>query len=140
MIIDKFLQVSDDQAVTASAASDNVIDFGQERPNTGLDDRSKMVFTVSESATASGAATVTFSIQDSDDNATFANVVASAAIGKAKLTAGQQFVLPIPVILRRYCRAYYTVTTGPLTGGKFSAQIVMGIQQNEPYPDSPNIT
>lgn len=139
MIIDKALQVSSAQAVTSSAASTDVIDFGQANPNTGMDDRSSMVITVSESAAASGAATVTFSIQDSADNSTFADVAVTAAIGKASLTAGQQIVIPMPVKLRRYCRAYYTVGTGPLTAGKFSAQVVAGFQQNTPMPDSPRI-
>lgn len=139
MIIDKALQVSSAQAVTSSAASTDVIDFGQANPNTGMDDRSSMVITVSESAAASGAATVTFSIQDSADNSTFADVAVTAAIGKASLTAGQQIVIPMPVKLRRYCRAYYTVGTGPLTAGKFSAQVVAGFQQNTPMPDSQRI-
>lgn len=139
MIIDKALQVSSAQAVTSSAASTDVIDFGQTNPNTGMDDRSSMVITVSESAAASGSATVTFSIQDSADNSTFADVAVTAAIGKASLTAGQQIVIPMPVKLRRYCRAYYTVGTGPLTAGKFSAQVVAGFQQNTPMPDSPRI-
>ena len=139
MIIDKALQVSSSQAVTSSAASTDVIDFGQTNPNTGMDDRSSMVITVSESAAASGAATVTFSIQDSADNSTFADVAVTAAIGKASLTAGQQIVIPMPVKLRRYCRAYYTVGTGPLTAGKFSAQVVAGFQQNTPMPDSQRI-
>ncbi|MFU1980139.1 Bbp16 family capsid cement protein [Bordetella hinzii] len=139
MIIDKLLQVSDGQAVTASAASTDVIDFGQANPNTGMDDRSKMVITVDESADAAGAATVTFSVQDSADNATFADVAVTGAIGKANLAAGKQVVIPMPTKLRRYCRVYYTVATGPLTAGKFSAQVVTGIQQNVAYPDSPRI-
>lgn len=140
MYIDKFLQVSDSQAVTASAASTDVIDFGQANPNTGMDDRTKMVITVDEAAAAAGAATVVFSVQDSADNSTFADVVASGAIGKADLGAGKQIVLAMPTKLRRYCRVYYTVATGPLTAGKFSAQVVAGIQQNTPYPDSPRIS
>lgn len=139
MFIDKLLQVSNEQAVTASAASTDVIDFGQANPNVGLDDRSNMVITVDESVTASGAATVTFSVQDSADNSSFADVAVTAAIGKANLAAGQQVVIPMPTKLRRYCRVYYTVATGPLTAGKFSAQIVTGIQQNIAQPDSPRI-
>lgn len=139
MFIDKLLQVSNEQAVTASAASTDVIDFGQANPNVGLDDRSNMVITVDESVTASGAATVTFSVQDSADDSSFADVSVTAAIGKANLAAGQQVVIPMPTKLRRYCRVYYTVATGPLTAGKFSAQIVTGIQQNIAQPDSPRI-
>ena len=136
MFIDKALQVSNEQAVTVSAASTDSIDFGQPNPNVGLDDRSNMVITVDESAAAAGAATVTFSVQDSADNATFADVAVTAAIGKASLAAGQQVVIPMPTKLRRYCRVYYTIGTGPLTAGKFSAQIVTGIQQNIAQPDS----
>lgn len=139
MFIDKALQVSNEQAVTVSAASTDSIDFGQPNPNVGLDDRSNMVITVDESAAAAGAATVTFSVQDSADNATFADVAVTAAIGKASLAAGQQVVIPMPTKLRRYCRVYYTVGTGPLTAGKFSAQIVTGIQQNIAQPDSARI-
>lgn len=139
MIIDKTLQVSNEQAVTASAASTDSIDFGQANPNLGLTDQCSMVITVDDSVAAAGAATVTFSVQDSADNATFADVAVTAAIGKASLTAGQQVVIPMPTKLRRYCRVYYTVGTGPLTAGKFSAQIVTGIQQNIAYPDSPRI-
>jgi hypothetical protein len=130
MIIDKSLQVSNDQAVTASAASTDVIDFGQTNPNVGKDDRSKMVINVSEAVTASGAATVTFSIQDSANNSDFADVAVTAAHGKALLTLGKQIVIPMPHNLRRYCRVYYTVATGPLTAGKFVASIVTGIQDD----------
>ena len=139
MYIDKNLQVSNEQAVTASAASTDVIDYGQANPNAGLDDHSKLVITVDVAATASGSATVTFSLQDSADNSTFADVAVTAAIAKADLVAGYQVVIPMPTKLRRYVRAYYTVATGPLTAGKFSAQVVTGIQQNIAQPDSPRI-
>lgn len=137
MIIDKSLQVSDAQAVTASAASTDVIDTGVANRAIGTDTSLALSITVDESATASGSATVTFSLQDSADNSTFADVVASAAIAKTALTAGKQPVLfKLPHGLRRYIRVYYTVATGPLTAGKFSAQIVMNGQNNVAYPDS----
>jgi hypothetical protein len=139
MIIDKSLQVSSAQVVTASAASTDVIDFVQANPDLGMDSHSSMVFTVSEAVAAAGAATVTFSVQDSADNSAFADVAVTAAIGKASLPVGAQVVIPMPVKLRRYCRAYYTIGTGPLTSGKFSAQVVAGIQQNTPKPDSPRV-
>lgn len=139
MIIDKLLQVSDAQAVTASAASTDVIDFGQANPNSGINHKTSLAITVDETATAAGAATVTFSVQDSADNSSFADVAVTAAIGKAALPAGAQVLIPMPVVHRRYVRAYYTVATGPLTAGKFSAQIVTGVQANRAYPDSPRI-
>lgn len=139
MIIDKALQVSNEQAVTSSAASTDVIDFGQVNPDAGATDCLRLVITTDEAATASGSATVTFSVQDSADNSTFADVAVTAAIGKATLVAGYQHVIPLPTKLRRYVRAYYTVATGPLTAGKFSAQVVAGYQQNVPKPDSSRI-
>ena len=138
MILDALLQLSAAQAVTASAVSTNTIDLSQARDiGTGKD--LYAVITVDEAATAAGAATVTFSVQDSADNSTFADVAVTAAIGKATLVAGYQHVIPMPTKLRRYCRVYYTVGTGPLTAGKFSAQVVAGVQQNVPKPDSPRI-
>lgn len=139
MYIDKALQVSNEQAVTASAASSDVIDFGQANPDAGMADL-YAVITTDEAAAASGSATVTFSVQDSSDNSTFADVAATAAIAKATLVAGYQHVIPLPPKLRRYCRVYYTVGTGPLTAGKFSAQVVAGFQQNVPKPDSTRIS
>lgn len=138
MLIDKALQVSNEQAVTSSAASTDVIDTGQTTPDLGVADL-YLVITTDEAATASGSATVTFSLQDSADNSSFADVAVTAAIGKATLVAGYQHAIPLPTKLRRYLRAYYTVTTGPLTAGKFSAQIVAGFQQNVPKPDSSKI-
>ena len=139
MIIDKLLQVSDAQAVTASAASTDVIDFGQANPNSGINQITSLAITVDETATAAGAATVTFSVQDSADNSSFADVAVTAATGKAALPAGAQVLIQMPVVHRRYVRAYYTVASGPLTAGKFSAQVVTGIQQNVPKPDSARI-
>lgn len=139
MIIDKLLQVSNEQAVTASAASTDVIDFGQTNPNSGLNDNITVSITTDVAATADGAATVTFSVQDSADNSTFSDVYATAAIAKATLVAGYQVLIPVPYTLRRYFRVYYTVATGPLTAGKFSAQIVTGVQKNTAYPDSSKI-
>lgn len=139
MIIDKLLQVSDAQAVTASAASTDVIDFGQANPNSGINQITTLAITVDETATAAGAATVTFSVQDSADNSSFADVAVTAATGKAALPAGAQVLIQMPVVHRRYVRAYYTVATGPLSAGKFSAQIVTGVQANRAYPDSPRI-
>lgn len=139
MIIDKALQVSNEQTVTATAASTDVIDFGQANPTTGLNPMMHMVIGVDQAATAAGAATVVFSVQDSADNSTFADVAATAAIGKAALTLGQQIVIPMPTAHRRYVRVNYTVGTGPLTAGQFSAQVVTGFNQNRAFPDSPRI-
>ena len=140
MIIDKALQISDKQAVTSSAPSSDVIDFGQATPNTGLlSNQLYLQIGVAQTATAAGAATVQFVLQDSADGGSFADVVSTQAVALAGLKAGKQFVLPMPVEHRRYVRVNYVVGTGPLTAGKFSAQVVAGLQANTHMPDSPKI-
>lgn len=134
MIIDKNLQLSDGQTLTTTATSADTIDAGATRkgPQRDIGDGEQLyaVFVMDSNTAAAGAATVTFAIQDSADNATFADVVASGPIGKAALAAGAHVVLPLPPGMRRYIRANYTVATGPLTGGKVSAQIVLDYQRN----------
>ena len=137
MIIDKLLQISDKQTLTVTAVSTDVIDAGAVRKGPPRDigggEQLYAVFVMDSNTAAAGAATVTFAIQDSADNATFADVVASGPIGKAALAAGAHVVLPLPPGMRRYIRANYTVATGPLTGGKVSAQIVLDYQRNAAY-------
>lgn len=132
MYIDSQQKLSDAQAVTASAASTNVIDLGAK----GIGDTDQdIIIAVTETATASGAATVTFSVQASDAEAFGSGVetiASTGAIGKADLVAGQEILkLRISHIGKRYLRVYYTVATGPLTAGKFTAAMVNNAQTNK---------
>lgn len=124
-ILDKGLEFSDAQAVTASAASTNVLDLGVVAPNTGRgSNQMYLQIVVNTTADASGSATVAFALEDSADDSSFAVVpgVSVAAIGKATLVAGYiVLTIALPPRLRRYIRVYYTVATGPLTAGKFDA-------------------
>lgn len=127
MYIDKLLQVSDAQTITSAAASADVIDFGQKQPNVGLSAKPlHMVFTIEEGASAA----VTFKVQDSEDNSSFADVISTGALDKASLGAGAVVALPMPTTHRRYVRAYYQPAS-TLSKGKFSAQVVAGLQLNE---------
>ncbi len=134
MIIDKLLQISDKQTLTVTAVSTDVIDAGAVRKGPQRDlgggEQLYAVFVMDSNVAAAGAATVTFAVQDSADNVTFTDVVASGPIGKAALAAGAHVVLPLPPGMRRYIRANYTVATGPLTAGTVSAQIVFDYQRN----------
>lgn len=139
-IIDRYLQVSVAQAVTATAPSTDVIDAGATKnPAIGRDIGAGtalyMEFTVPVAPAASGAATVTFSVQDSADNSTFVDVICSAPFPITSLPAGKRVYLPLPPGLRRYIRANYTVGTGPLTAGAFNAQVVDGANFHPAYPD-----
>lgn len=135
MIIDSLLELSIKQAVTTSAASTNVVDFGTKKPNTGNAAQNLYaVFTIPESF-AGGSLTI--SLQDSADGTNFANVItgATVTVTATDLKAGSQYVIPMPVSHRRYIRAYYAVT-GSMTAGKINCAIVSGLQNNEPMPES----
>ena len=140
-IIDKALQISNAQAVTATAVSTDVIDAGATKnPAIGRDlgggTQLFLEVTVGATFTAAGAGTLTIALQDSADNATFADVLTTPALALAALTVGQRFYIPLPAKMRRYIRANYTVGTGPMTAGSVSAQIVDGMTVERAYPDS----
>ena len=133
MIIDRFNEFSDAQAVTATAASTNIVDLNAAGKIEGKP--YYLHIKVNTSATASGDATVTFSFE-TDDNTGFSSATTlwtSAAIGKATLVAGYEVIrLPINgLALERYLRVYYTVDTGPLTAGKFDAFLSADGDTNE---------
>lgn len=137
MILDKGNLVSSAQAVTASAGSTDVIDLSQAR---AIGDGEELEFfvNVDTAATAAGAATVTFQVQ-TDDNSAFSSpttVIQTDAIPKATLVAGYQIKISLPVgaTPERYLRLYYSVATGPLTAGAFTAGLVLDAQNSRAYP------
>lgn len=132
MLTDALLQLSSAQAVTVSAVSTNTIDLSKAR-DLGHGKQLYAVFTVDTTATAGGAATVTFQVVSS----AAANLgsptvrIQTDAIAISELTAGRKpIVVPIPPgvlnaqpIGQRYLGANYVVATGPLTAGAFSCTI-----------------
>lgn len=127
MIRDANLILSDQQAITASAASTNIIDLGTDR-DLGVSDIDVFV-KVDEAFTASGSATLVIELEtDSDPAFGSPNVLyATAAIGKASLVAGYQpFKIKLPQVTERYLRGDYTVATGPMTAGKLTLCLVTG--------------
>jgi len=132
MLLDALLQLSNAQAVTASAVSTNTIDLGTARDiGTGKD--LFAVFTVDTTATAAGAATVNFQIITSASaNLSSPTIIGQTdAIAKTELTAGRKpIVVPIPASIllaqpigQRYFGVQYTIGTGPLTAGAFTCWI-----------------
>jgi ABC-type molybdate transport system substrate-binding protein len=78
---------------------------------------------------------VTFSLDDSADNSTFAVVVQSIAVAKATLVAGYEaFRIRLPATLRRYIQVTYTVDTNNLTAGAFYAYLAIDRQDNVARP------
>lgn len=139
MITDKLNTFSAAQAVTATAASTDVIDLGplthgNTRRDIGAGEPLHFVVTALTTATASGAATVNFQLQTSDDNSTWVTLYDSGAVALAGLAAGKQPVaVAVPRGVRRYLRANYVVGTGPLTAGSFFAGLVKDVQDSTYY-------
>ena len=133
MFIDYENEFSSDQAVTATAASTNYINFGDAKDH-AKGNPLMLEVVVTQTVTADGSATVTFALE-SDSTSSFTPDVSfplSGAIGKAVLVAGYVVYRgAIPQGLLQYAQVKYTVATGPLTAGKFSARIVEGFQSNE---------
>lgn len=139
MYLDRQNTVSQAQAVTATAVSTDTIDLSQAR-DIGPGEDLRFAFTVDTTVTAAGAGTVTFQvITSAAANLSSPTIIAQTdAIGKAELTAGRrpiEVVIPRTVLAaqpigQRYLGVQYTVGTGPLTAGAFTAYI-----QNESVQD-----
>lgn len=147
MLLDAQLAVSTNQVVTVTAVSTNAIDLGGSVPvrNVGWGEEMRMAVQVNTTALAAGAATVTFEVIQADDAALTTNVevlIASAPIGKAALTAGGNPPLDVvlPANTRRFIGVRYTVGTGPLTAGVFSAGLVHDTDRQRNYASGyPNL-
>lgn len=137
-LVDKETMVSSSQDVTVSAGSTNYINLGAPG-DIGMGSRLDFMVMADVAATAVGAATVMFSLQ-SDSVPAFSSpttISSTGAIPIATLVPGWQIFMPIPVGTKeQYIRLYYTVTTGPLTAGAFTAAVVEGAVHNYHYPDA----
>lgn len=138
MITDKLLRVSTDQAVTSTAVSTDTIDLSVAR-DIGEGKKLIMNFAVTEAATASGSATVTFQVIGSASADLSSPVVlgSTGAIAKADLTLGANIAVDFNSLIGskgyRYIGANYVVATGPLTAGKFTADIVETVQDGKKF-------
>ena len=138
MIIDNNLRVSSAQTVTTSAVSTDSIDLSQAR-DVGAGYPLMFHFLVTEAVTAAGAATVDFQVIGSENSNLSSGVVlgSSGPIGKAELIVGKRIAVEINPSIGslglRYLGANYSVATGPLTAGKFTADIVYNVQDSKSY-------
>lgn len=137
MILDKLLMLSEAQAVTATAASTDVIDLGPikgNRRDIGVGEPLEFWANVNTTATAAGAATVNIQLQTSADNSTWVTLFDSGALALASLTAGKRVLsTKVPAGVLKYLRANYVVGTGPLTAGAFTAGINLDVDANTFY-------
>lgn len=135
MYTDKLLRVSEDQAITADAASTNTIDLGTAR-DIGEGTTLYMMFTVTEAFNNATSVALQVITSASADLST-PTVRTAQTIALAGLTLGARFALPIPPALaslgQRYLGAYYDVTgTAPSTG-KITTDIVETISDGKKF-------
>lgn len=144
MILDKLLMFSEAQAVTASAASTDVIDLGPidgTRRDIGVGYPLELFVNVNTTAAAAGAATVNIQLQTSPDNSTWTTLTSSGDLALSALTSGRRVMSQkVPQGVQRYLRVNYVVGTGPLTAGAFTAGINLDVDNNSPYPIRSRIT
>lgn len=148
MIFDHTLILSNQQEITASAASTNVIDLGEAGTphgaggpllrNLGIGACIPFLIQVTEDFAAAGAATLNVQLQ-TDDNDAFASpttVWQTGELALADLPAGANLgvvnYIPKGVnnngVVERYFRLNYVVATGPMTAGKITAGVVAAVQ------------
>ena len=134
MILDKQTLFSEDQAVTVTAASTNVIDLGARSTDSdlGKGDIKELEIFAQVTTDFAGGTSMSVTVQ-SDSTAAFSSattVSATAAVAAATLTAGYQFSLgTVPVNEERFIRLYYTVV-GTMSAGNVLAGLVIDRQTN----------
>ena len=156
MILDAQNLFSDEQAITASAASTNIIDLGAER-RIGTGEPIDILIQLVADMTDSGSdSTVAVTLQTDTDvafgsPATYATIlgdmsstVTFAATTTALGTANKPSKLLFRFIpdhrIDRYLRLYYTVANGSLSTGSVTAGIVKDADAYRAYADNVTIS
>lgn len=131
MIVDYNLQFSDAQALTADAASTNVIDLG-DGGNIGPGEGMQIVTSL-DVAMGGTNPTLAVQVQTSSDNSTWTTVQTSRTVADG--AAGDQIVMGLPDTNDRYVRLNYDLG-GTSPTATVTASIVKDAQQWEAHPDA----
>lgn len=142
MIIDSQLQFSDAQAVTAAAASTNVVDLGAVR-NIGVGEDLYLVVACVVAMTDSGSDSTLAVAIEGDSTTTFTpdstktviNFSAVSAAGTTKI-----YKLSPDDINLQYMRLKYTPSGGDLSTGSFDAFITKDVSAYQSYADAITIS
>ena len=111
MYVDKLLQFSDAQALTATAVSTNVIPLSSDRDIGIGEPMAAVVFITTAADYTAGNETYQFTLQTATDAAftSAVTVVASGVINGDDLPLGKKIVLPIGHANLRFLRVNYTL-------------------------------
>jgi hypothetical protein len=122
MFFTKLAQLSNEQAITASAASTNNYTMGTTiRPG----DNIPLVgdFIVTTTFTATGASTLTVGIQNDNNDSGYTAGPLTRTFAVGTLVKGFRFKLAFDGVSNTYYQFYYTVGVASFTAGKISAFI-----------------
>lgn len=129
MIIDYENLFSDDQAITADAASTNIIDLGSAK-DSGPGDSLELLIQVTEAF--NNLTTLDVLVQtDTVEAFSSPTTLYQGQLALAALTLGKQFPMRFPASgMERYMRVYYDVTGTAPTTGKVTAALVNAVQHS----------
>lgn len=144
MIVDNTLVFSDSQAITADAASTNIIDLGAAGTafghaaalgrDVGKGVDIPVYVTITEAFNTLTSLTISIQVDDSAGFGSAVTVATGPAMPLASLTLGAQMTFPARLpegTNKRYVRLYYDVTgTNPTLGKVFAA--IVAARQNNP--------
>jgi uncharacterized protein YdbL (DUF1318 family) len=143
MYQDAHNQFSSAQAVTATAASTNLIDLGAIR-NMGVGENLYLVVVCTTAMTDAGSDSTLAVTVETDDNSSFSSATTTQTIGTfaAVSAAGTKLVARIQPdqMNERYVRLKYTPANGNLTTGSFTAFITHDIDAYTSYADGITIS
>lgn len=150
--IDAFLAFSTEQALTATAASEDIVDLGAERDMGIGPVPLKVVVMVGTAFTSGGSSTLDIALQTAPNSSgspgTYITIAQSQQIVKADMTAGAKIaeIMIPPTVpstaanLGRFLRLNYTVGTANFTAGTLNAYVVgPEFTENVGYPAGVNV-
>lgn len=128
MILDKYMILSDGQAITTTAASDNEVDFGAASHD--VDQGTPIYVEVwLDTAFDTSENTLTIALQDSTDGSNYTTrmtiLEATATSSLLAANVGLLRKISLPNDLARYIRLYYTCST-TLASGVINAFLTIG--------------
>jgi hypothetical protein len=137
-VLDRQILFSNEQAITASAASTDVIDLGTGSRDIGSGEVSTVLVQVVTSFDALTTLSVALQTASTENFASPIQLTA-ASLPLASLVAGAKFsITAVPEGTLRYLRLYYTVTGSAPSVGKITAGVAVdGVHQDTVvYADS----